>query len=317
MRRVAGQGNLLRALEYPVGESLAARRRFWRDTALAYAYLLPSLAVLGVFSLYPVYGSLVLSLYDWDLISPVRRFVGLGNYRELLADPDFWQALQGTTVYVAGTVLPGIVLSLGVALLLNRRIAMRAFYRAAFFMPYVATVVAISMVWGWIYHDQWGLLNQALGWAGIRPQRWLLDPRWAMFAVILISVWKGLGWNVVIFLAGLQNIDREVYAAARVDGAAGWRLFRYVTWPLLAPTTFFVSILAIIHAFKVFTEVYVLFGGSAGPLRSALTMVFFVYEKAFGNWRMGYASAAAYVLFFLIMGFTLAQLAYGRRIHYS
>lgn len=312
-RTTAGQW-----LDLPVGSPRSTWRRFWRDSALAYLFLLPALLVLGTFSFYPVLRALILSLYDWDLISPDRKLVLFRNYQELLADPLFWRSVRNTLLYVAGTVPLEIALALGAALLLNQALHLRAFYRLAFFVPYVTTVVAIAMVWAWIFHDQWGLLNHILGWFGLPPQKWLLDPRWTLFTIIAMSVWKSVGYTTVLFLAGLQNMDRELKNAALVDGASNWQVFRYITWPLLTPTTFFVSITSIIGAFKVFTEIFVLYGGKPGPLRAGTTIVFYIYEKAWGDFRMGYAAAAAHVLFVMVLAVTLLQFWYARRrVHYS
>lgn len=303
-------------LDMPVGGTRGTWRRFWFDTVLAYVYLLPTLLVLGTFSIYPVIRAFIISLYDWRLRT--QEFIGLANYTELFTDPLFWKAVKNTMIFVAGTVPIEILLALSVALLLNRPLRGRALYRLAFFVPYVTTVVAIAMVWLWIYHDQWGLLNHMLGWFGVAPQKWLLDPKWTMFTIIVMSIWKSLGYTVVIFLAGLQNMDKELYNAAKVDGANDRQVFWHVTWPLLTPTTFFVSITSIIGAFKVFTEIFVLYGGKPGPLRVATTIVFYIYEKAWDDYRMGYASAAAYALFFMVLAVTIFQLWYARkRVHYS
>lgn len=305
-------------LELPLGGSRYTWRRFWADSALAWLLLLPTLMVLGAFMFYPVFKALIISLYDWDMISPDKRWVMFGNYQELLTDRLFWQAVRNTAVYVLGTVPAEMAIALGVALLLNQALHFRAFYRLAFFIPYITTVVAIAMVWAWMYHDQWGLLNTILGWFGMAPQRWLLDPRWTLFTIILMSIWKNAGYTTILFLAGLQNLDRELYSAARVDGANRWQAFRHITWPLLTPTTFFVSVTSIIAGFKVFTEIFVLYGGKPGPLRVATTMVFYVYEKAWDDYRMGYAAAAAYLLFLMVLAFTLLQLWYARkRVHYA
>ncbi len=305
-------------LDMPVGESRYTWRRFWSDTYLAYLFLLPAILIIGTFIIYPVLRAGWLSLYHADMVNPVMRFVGLENYREIMADPDFWKAVGNTFVYVIGTVPFQIAFALGVALLLNQYLKFRALYRLAFFVPYVTTDVAVSMVWAWIYHDQWGLLNYLLGWFGIAPQQWLLDPKWTMLTIIIMAIWKYVGYNAVIFLAGLQNLDKELFNAARVDGADGIQMFRYLTWPLLSPTTFFVSITSMIGAFKVFTEIFVLYGGQPGPMGAGMTMVFYIYEKAWGDYRMGYASAAAYILFFIVLAFTVFQLWYARRrVHYS
>jgi ABC-type sugar transport system permease subunit len=310
--------SVAKGLSLPLGASRASWRRFWRETSLAYTLLLPALIVLGMFSFYPVFRAFQISLLDTDLISPVSTFVGLDNYKELLKDPLFWKAVKNTLIYIAGTVPVGIVLSLGVAMLLNQKLKGIGLYRLAFFLPHVTTVVAISLVWAWIYHDQFGLLNTVLKWVGLPPQKWLLDPKWTMFTIILMSVWKTLGYTAVIFLAGLQGLDKELQAAAKVDGATGWQIFRHVSWPLLSPTTFFVSITSIIGAFKVFSEIFVLYGGTPGPLREGITIVFYIYEKAWSEGRMGYASAGAYVLFFMVMIVTVFQLWYARRrVHYD
>lgn len=306
-------------LDMPVGSKKSTWRKFWADTSLAYLFLVPTLAIIGMFSIYPVIKALILSLYDWDM-SPFtdKVFIGLGNYKELLHDPLFWRAVKNTAVYVIGTVPIQIILAIGIAVLLNQKLRLRAFYRLAFFVPYIATVVAISMVWAWIYHDQWGLLNYMLSWFGVQPQKWLLDPHWTMFTIVIMSIWKTLGYTVVLFLAGLQNVDKELYNAAKVDGANDRQVFWNVTWPMLSPTTFFVTITSVIGAFKVFTEIFVLYGGKPGPQRVATTIVFYIYEAAWGDHRMGYASAAAYVLFFMVLAVTIFQLWYAKkRVHYD
>ncbi len=297
----------------------ALRRKFWRETGVAYLYLSPALLVLGVFSFWPVIKSLELSLFKWDMISPVKTFVGLKNYSDLLfKDEEFWLGIKNTLYYVLGTVPLGIVIALGLALLLNAKIRLRSFFRVSYFLPHVTSVVAISMVWRWIFHSDYGLMNYILGWFHIRSLPWLSEPALAMPAVIIMSIWRHLGYDVIIFLAGLQSIDKEYYEAAKVDGASGWQMFRYITWPLLSPTTFFITIISTIGAFKVFQEIYVLFNTGSGPLRSAYTIVFFIYDKAFRDWEMGYASAGAWLLFLLIFALTLIQFRVSRnRIHYS
>lgn len=296
-----------------------SRVPFWRalsENLVAYLYLLPTLAILGAFSFYPVVRAFLISLTDWNPMEP--RFIGLDNYHDLLRDAEFWKAIGHTIYYVVGTVPAGIAIALGVALLLNVPIAARGFYRLAYFTPYITTVVAVSMVWGWIYDSRYGLLNYLLQLVHLPTHKWLLDPNWSMPALIIMSIWKTLGFNVVIFLAGLQNVDRELQEAARVDGAGGWMVFRHITWPLLSPVTFFVSIIAVIGAFKVFTEVYVLFGPTGGPLRSVTTIVFFVWEKAFREFKLGYGAAASYVLFGIIFVITVIQMAITRRrVYYS
>jgi multiple sugar transport system permease protein len=304
-------------LDMPVGSTRYTWRKFWKESALAYLFLLPTLAVLTTFNFYPVFKAFVISLWDWDGIGePVT--IGLANYQELIMDPDFHRAIVNTLIYVLGTVPAEIVIALGIAMLLNQKIRFRGFYRLAFFLPYITTVVAISMVWRWIYHDEFGLLNHIISWFGMAPKQWLTHPDYTMFTIIIVSIWKSVGYTTVLFLAGLQNVDRELYNAAKVDGAGDWQVFRYVTWPMLTPTTFFVSITSIIGAFKVFTEIFVLYGGQAGPLNAGMTIVYFVYDAAWGDRRMGYASAGAYALFFLVLAVTMIQLWYAKkRVHYS
>lgn len=305
-------------LDLPVGATRSTWRRFWADSALAYVFLLPSLLVIGTFSLYPVVRALMLSLYDANMVGTVVEYAGLANYRELFKDPVFWQSVKNTMIFVAGTVPLEILIALSIAMALNLPLRFRAFYRLAFFLPYVTTVVAVAMVWLWIYHDQWGLLNQILGWFGVAPQKWLLHPKWTMLTIIIMSIWKTVGYTTVIFLAGLQGVDKELYNAARVDGANDRQVFWHITWPLLSPTTFFVSITSVIGAFKVFTEIFVLYGGRPGPLKAATTIVFYIYEAAWTDYRAGFASAAAYVLFFMVLAVTMFQLWYAkRRVTYS
>ncbi|HLN63188.1 MAG TPA: sugar ABC transporter permease [Symbiobacteriaceae bacterium] len=308
-------------LDLPVGTTKYTRRKFWADTALAYLFLLPALLVIGTFVFYPVIYAFFLSLTSADpmtIRTGTIESVGLANYKEIFQDPVFWKAVKNTIIFVVGTVPVQIILSLFIALGLNKGLRFRSFYRLAFFVPYVTTTVAISMVWAWIFHDQWGLLNYILSWFGAKPQLWLSDPKWTMFTIIIMSIWKTLGYTAVLFLAGLQNVDRELYNAAKVDGANSTQMFWNVTWPMLTPTTFFVSITALIGAFKVFTEIFVLYGGRPGPAYAGVTMVFYVYERAFTDYRFGYASAAAYVLFFMVMAVTLFQLWYAKkRVHYD
>jgi multiple sugar transport system permease protein len=312
-------------LDMPVGASRAGWRRFWSDSALAYLFLLPSILILGTFSFYPVIKAFVMSLYEWKALSPVHTFIGLENYRELFQgffdlghDHDFRRALWNTLVYIVGTVPLEIALSLGVALLLNKKLRFRPLYRLAFFTPYVTTVVAVAIVWRWLYDENYGLIKQILGWFHIGAPKFLLDPHWSMFTIIVVAIWKSLGYTTVIYLAGLQNVDKELMNAAKVDGASGWQVFRHVTWPLLSPTTFFVAITSMIGAFKVFTEIFVLYGGQPGKGRSALTIVYFIVEQARDRYDLGFASAAGYVLFFIVILVTLLQLWYAKRhVHYD
>ena len=291
------------------GPSAEARAAAW--------LLAPALLVIGVCFLLPVGAALLLSLTDFDIyaVADLRnlRFIGLGNYRRLLADPVFWTALRNTIYFaVAGGPL-SVLVSLAAALLLDSRLARcKALFRTVFFAPVVTTLVAVAVVWRYLYHPQFGLLNRALGWLGLPAIDWLGDPRWAMPAIILLAVWKNFGYNMIVFLAGLQNIPVTLYEAARIDGAGWWRQLRHVTLPMLAPTFLFVSVITMIGYFQLFTEPYVLTRGEGGPVNSTLSVVLLMYKQGFRFWNMGYAAALAFVLFLVILAVTALQLLWRR-----
>lgn len=280
-------------------------------------YILPAGLILISFHLGPAAYALYLSLLDWNMLRSGPRFVGLGNYLELLHDPYFWLSLKHTTLYVAGVVPTSMALSLLVAVLITRLRRGGAWYRALFFLPVVTAGSAAAVVWKWIlYPDESGLLNAFLGWFGLSPQQWFLNPRIALPAIMLMSVWKNMGYDVLIFFAGLRNISAHYYEAAAIDGAGRWAQFRHITWPLLAPTTVFISIVSIISSFQVFAQVFVMTQG--GPLNSTLVVVYYLYQVAFGLFRMGYAAAIAYVLLIIILILTIAQRAISdRRVFYA
>lgn len=283
----------------------------------AYAFLLPAAIILGVFHFFPIIFAFYVSLLRWNMIDPVRPYVGIGNYTRLLHDEKFLAALGNTTYFAVVSVGVAIPLALVFAVLLNRKLMGMSWYRTAFFIPYVTSFAAAAMVWGWLYHpNQFGLLNYLLGKIGIPPQEWLLNPAQAMPALIVVSVWSFLGRDIVIFLAGLQNISQEYYEAAQIDGANNLQLFRYVTLPLLSPTTYFILVISMIGAFKVFALPLFLTGG--GPLDRTFTIVFSIYQQGFQYFRMGYASAQAYALFAIIFIITMLQRqVLARRVHYD
>lgn len=227
----------------------------------------------------------------------------------------FIKAMFNTLYYVVLSVPITIALALMIALLLNANIKLRALFRTAYFVPFVTSVVAVSLVWRWIFDDAYGLLNYFLSFFNVQKIAWLKDERWTIPTVAMVSIWRTVGYDAVIFLAGLQNIDRSYYEAAEVDGANSWQKFLHITWPLLSPTTFFLLIISLINAFKVFTEVYVLYSGLPGPYNnSGLTMVYYVFDRFYVQQRMGIACAAAYVLFAIILVFTLIQFRVGRNV---
>jgi len=281
-----------------------------------YAYVLPAFLILGAFHLWPSIYTFVLSLYDWNFIRPVPRFVGFANYQRLATDEYFWIALQNTAVYALGVVPASMALALGLALLLTQS-RLSAVYRILLFTPVVTASSAASVIWKWLYDPRPdGFFNRLIGLVGLGPERWLQDPDLALFSVILLGIWKSVGYNVVIFYAGLRNISREYREAARIDGASAWQEFTRIVFPLLAPTTFFVLVVSVISSFQVFSQVYVMTGG--GPLNRTLVLVYYLYNQAFGSFRIGYAAAIAFVLFVILFALTWVQRAVLQpRIHYD
>jgi len=273
-------------------------------------FVAPALAVVCVFFLFPVLAALALSITDFDIyaLADLRnlRFVGLRNYLELLVTPLFWKALGNTVYFVVVGVPLSIAASLGTALLLNARAARwRGVFRTALFAPVATTLVAVAVIWRYLYNTRYGLLNYALGYLGIDPVDWLGDPRFAMPAIIVFAVWKNFGYNMVILFAGLQTIPAELYEAARLDGATLLRQLRYITLPLLAPILALVSILTVAGYFQLFAEPYVMTQG--GPLQSTMSVLYLMYQEGFKWWNLGSASAVAFMLFVLIFLVTLVQ----------
>jgi multiple sugar transport system permease protein len=282
----------------------------------AWWFLAPALLVIGTFFLLPVLASLFLSLSDFDIYGVASfenvRLVGLGNYLRLLRDPLFWTALENTFYFVAVGGPLSVAVSLGTALLVNAKLVrFKGFFRTIYFAPVVTTLVAVAVVWRYLYHPRFGLLNYVLGLVGIEPIDWLGDPNWAMPAIILLAIWKNFGYNMIIFVAGLQAIPGELYEAAKLDGAGPWQQFRHVTLPMLAPTFLFVGVITMIGYFQLFAEPYVMTQG--GPLHSTLSVVLYMYEQGFRWWEMGYAASIAFVLFLIILAATAVQMKLQRR----
>ncbi len=275
------------------------------QTKTALLALLPSFIIFVAFTLYPIVYSLYLSFFNASLLSPNRTFVGLTNYSNLLQNPTFQKAVKNTIYYTLGVVPFGIALSLLVAVLLNGRLRLRSFFRAAFFAPVITSMVAVSIVWTWMLEPNYGLINNLLGLIGIAGPGWLTDPAWAMPSVILLSIWKNLGFNMVIFLAGLQNIPTEIYESASLDGVTPFQRTLYVTVPLMRGPIAFAVIVSMIKSMQVFGQIYVMTGG--GPANSTMVIVYYLYQQAFEFYRSGYASAIAWVLFVAILLLTLIQ----------
>jgi multiple sugar transport system permease protein len=279
-------------------------------TRVLVVFLGPALAAIGLFFFVPVLAAFVMSFTDFDIYSlgdlRYARFVGLRNYLQLFEDPLFWKAM-GNTVYflVVGGPL-SIAVSLGAAVLLQSRLVrFQSFFRFVYFAPVVTTLVAVAIVWRFIYHPRFGLLNFLLSLVGVNMIDWLGDPHWAMPAIILLAIWKNFGYNMIIFIAGLQNIPASMYEAASIDGANAWQRFRRITLPLLAPTTVFIAIITMIGYFQLFAEPYVMTQG--GPLNSTLSIVLLMYQQGFRWWNMGYSAAIAFVLFACILVVSVIQ----------
>lgn len=264
----------------------------------------PALSGLLVLTWVPVLMSLALSFCRWDLLG-TPQFVGLTNYQALLGDPLFWQTLKNTLVFVTGSVSLEITLALSLALMLNRAVKGVGLFRTLFFLPVVTPMVSVALVWGWLYDPQHGGLNALLGLCGIKPIAWLFDTHWAMPAIILLRVWKEVGYTMLLLLAGLQAIPTHLLESAALDGANGLKRLVYVTLPMLSPTLFFVLTVCLINAFQAFDSVYLLTQG--GPQHSTQVLVFWVFQNAFQFYKVGPASAMAYVLFLLVLGITVVQ----------
>ena len=278
-------------------------------------FVAPALLVIGVFFFLPVVAALAVSFTDFDIYALAdfgnMRFVGLQNYARLLETPLFWQAFGNTLYFVVIGVPLSVGTSLGLALLLHSRLVrFRDLFRTALFAPVVTTLVAVAVIWRYLFNTQYGLINYAFGGLGIERIDWLGDPTWAMPAIIVFAVWKNFGYNMLILLAGLQAIPEELYEAARIDGASFWRRFRHVTLPMLGPVMAMVNVLTIAGYFQLFAEPYVMTQG--GPLQSTVSVLYFMYEEGFKWWNLGSASAVAFMLFLFILALTAVQLRLAR-----
>lgn len=328
------------------GATSGARRRYWRESFTAYLYLLPATLILLAFHFLPIFYAFFISLNKWGILQ--ERFVGLQNYVNLLRDSDFWQSLSVTIWFVVGTVPIGLALSLIVAVLLFQNIKGRGIFRTLFFLPNITSVVAAGVVWAWIFNVQYGVFNYFLERIGIERLQWLQEPRGlfevianrmgvtisgvpdfllgpsvALCAIIIMTIWYSIGFNMIIFLAGLGSISKDVYEAARIDGASERQLFWRVTLPLLSPTTFFLLIISVIRSFQAFNQIYAMTirnGPAGGPLNTTRTVTVYVVNTAFlgGNPKMGYASAAAFILFAIILLLTILQFRSAEgKVHYE
>jgi multiple sugar transport system permease protein len=298
-------------------ERFVSWTRHWkvREALWGYFFLLPNILGFLAFNLFPLLFAIGMSFTRWDLISP-PTFIGLSNYEKLfLEDESFRIAIKNTLFFTVLSVPTGTIISLILANILNQKIRGTTFYRTAYFLPVVSSSIAVALVWAWVFNPDFGLVNEILSTFGLPRLKWLASSTWALPAVVIVSVWRGIGPSTVIFLAGLQGISQELYDAAKIDGANTRQLFRHITIPMLSPTTFFVIVVSIIGSFKVFDIIYMMTRG--GPGRASMVLVYYIYEHAFRWFGMGYAASIAFVLFVVILILTLIQLRLsGRWVHY-
>ncbi|HAZ30489.1 TPA: sugar ABC transporter permease [Candidatus Acetothermia bacterium] len=301
--------------------AMTHRVRALKETSRAYLYLVPAVVIIGAFIIFPMAHAFYLSLHDWPLIETARRprqFIGVENYTRLLASPRFVGSLRNVALYALFSVPLSIALAVGLAVLLNTKLRGQTVFRLAFFLPFATPAVADALIWRWLLDERVGLINYLLGWIGVSPIGWLTTPALAIPVLVVLNVWQTVGFQAIILLAGLQGINAAYYEAAKIDGANAWCRLRRITVPLLTPQIFFLSIISALAALEMFTQVFVLWVGSPGPVASALTPVFFIYETAFERHRMGLAAAASYILFSVMMILTLIQFAVAkRRVHYD
>lgn len=274
-----------------------------------YLGLLPIVLLFLWLRVGPLVSTIRLSFHDWNLIKAYKPFVGLKNYANLFNDRLFIMALRNTTIFAFATVLIGIVLSLALAVALNRPSKLSGFYQTVYFLPVITPMVPVSVIWKWIYDPGYGLLNYFLSFFGIKPVGWLMYPNLALLSIIIMCIWKAIGYNMIMFLVGLKNIPEQYYEAAAIDGANNWHIFRSITLPLLKPIIMYVFITSTIEGFNIFTPVYVMTTGSQGaPGNAVRTLVFNIYEEGFRYFKMGYASSQAVVLLLIVLVMTVLQL---------
>ncbi|MFH1846681.1 MAG: sugar ABC transporter permease [Candidatus Omnitrophota bacterium] len=276
---------------------------------VSYLFIALPAVLFFIFQLAPVFISFLWSFTRYDVVH-APKFVGLANYKNILFnDPLFWKAMGNTVIYVVGVVPIGICASLILAVAIDQKIKFKNFFKSIFFLPTVTAIVAVSVIWKWLYAgEKYGLFNFFIMKLGFQPVDWLASPEWTLVSIMIMSIWAGVGYNMILFLAGLQTIPHVMYEAAEIDGAGFWKKFFYVTLPLLKPTIVFVTMMSFVFSFQVFEQVYIMTGGQGGiggVLNSALTIVAYLYDKGFQKFQMGYASALAYIIFLCIFVLTI------------
>ena len=286
-----------------------------RDIGTVLLFILPAAIPLGLFWVYPMIKSIFISFTDWDYITSDYNIVGLANYKELFSDEAFLSSLKNTFVFTVGTLVPTIVLGLAIAVVLRRKIKGSALYKAVIFSPWITRTVAISIVWSWILEPEYGLANYVLGLLNLPQLQWLKSSDTAMLGVVLVTVWKGLGWAMVFYLTALEKVPHEIYEAADVDGAGFWNKFKSITLPLISPTTFFLTIITTINSLQAYDQIQVLTQG--GPSGSTRTLLYFYYQTAFENFNTGKATAIAVVMLIITAFLSLVQFAASKKwVHY-
>ncbi|SDK51077.1 carbohydrate ABC transporter membrane protein 1, CUT1 family [Paenibacillus sp. OK060] len=281
-----------------------------------YVLVAPSITIFSIFFLYPIFYMIFLSFYNWDFINPVKEFVGFNNFVELFKDSAFLQVLSNSLNYTLLSVSLSIVISLLLAIWLNREGAWYGFVQGALFSPHIVSLVSVSLVWMWLMDPKFGLLNGLLDMVGLPKLAWLSSPDSSLLSLVLVSVWKGVGYNALIFIAGLQSIPRNVYEASALDEANWWRKFYKITLPMLSPTLFFLIIINLISSFQVFETIAIMTNG--GPINSTNTLVFYIYEYGFRYFKIGYASAAGVILLVVVGLLTLVYFKLlSRKVHYQ
>ena len=286
-------------------------RKLNNDTPWAFLMLAPNIIGFFMFMMFPILATFFFSFTKYDLILP-PEFIGFGNYIKLFKDPIVATVLSNTFIFTLISVPVCMAISLVLAVLLDQKIAFKRFYRAVYFIPCITSMVAVAIVWQWLYNPQFGLINYFLGFIGIKGIRWLSSPDTSLLSVAIVSIWKNIGYNMMLFLAGLQGISTTYYEASELDGAGKWKQFIYVTFPMLSPTTFFIFVISIINSFQIFDTVMLMTDG--GPGRSSSVLVHYLYQNAFRYFSMGYACAVAYLLFFVVLLITALNMRIEKRI---
>lgn len=280
-----------------------------------YGMVTPALAVFGVFFIYPIFYMIYLSVFDWNFVSPTKDYVGMQNFSALLSDAEFRQVLLNTTIYTVATVLLTLSISLLLALWLNRSGIFYGFVQGAIFSPHIISLVSISLLWSWLMDPEYGLLNWVIGLFGLGPLEWLSHPDTSLASLILVAVWKGIGFNTLVFIAGLQSIPQSIYEAAALDRSKPWRTFSRLTLPMLSPTLFFLAIMSMIGSFQVFETIAIMTQG--GPVNSTNTLVYYIYQYGFRFFKIGYASAAGVILLVIVGILTLIYFRLlSKKVHY-